>query len=165
MQRSVWRAATVAELIDSPAWLFQADSQRFIDDFTARVAAIDPARTAEIRALRAAVRAKPGFSHDRALRQYELLVGAITGDDPTRAKRFVFGAFAAQLVYNAAILRDQDIGAGMLRFLAGGSALDESVPGLSAARAEANAFTGADWSAQYQLGVRLVDLIEKANHP
>jgi len=159
-------SSTVAELIDSPAWLFQADSQRFIDDFATRVAAIDPGRTAEISALRAAVRAKPGFSHDRALRQYELLVGSFTGDDPARAKRFVLGAFAAQLVYNAAILRDQNVGAGMVRFIAAESALDESVPGFSAGRAgAANASNGADWSAQYQLGLRLVDLIEKANRP
>jgi hypothetical protein len=73
------------------------------------------------------------------------------------------GAFAAQLVYNAAILRDQNLGAMMSRFVSAPSPLDASVPGWSAARASANVSADADWGTQYQLGLRLVDLIEKAN--
>jgi hypothetical protein len=156
-------SSTIAELIDSPAWLFQADAQRFIDDYAARLASIAPARAAEIAGFRSALRVKPNFSHDGALRQYNRIVASVGTSDQSRARPFVMGAFAAQLVYNAAILRDQNLGAMMSRFVSAPSPLDASVPGWSAARASANVSTDADWGTQYQLGLRLVDLIEKAN--
>ncbi len=77
----------------------------------------------------------------------------------------MLGAFAALLVYDAAILRDQNVGAKMSNFIADGSALDASVPGWSGARAAAKESAGGPCSAQYQNGVLLVDLIETANHP
>jgi hypothetical protein len=156
-------SSTIAELIDSPAWLFQADAQRFIDDYAARLTTIAPARAAEIAGFRSALSVKPNFSHDGALKQYNRIVASVGTSDPSRARPFVMGAFAAQLVYNAAILRDQNIGAMMSRFVSAPSPLDASVPGWSAARVSANVSPDAGWGTQYQLGLRLVDLIEKAN--
>jgi hypothetical protein len=155
-------SSTVAELIDSPSWLFQADAQRFLDAYTARLTAIAPAHSARIAALRSALRSSTGFSHDKALNMYSQVFGSVIHGDPS-AKRVVLGAFSAQLFYNAAILRDRRIGGGMARFIADGSALDGSVAGWSDARAAASSLTDDDWNAQYQLGLRLVELIARAN--
>ena len=154
--------STVAQLIDSPAWLFQTDAQRFIDDWTVQLATRFPGRAAEIAALHTAIHTPVGFSHDAALQSHTALVRAIVAEDKVRAKPFVLGGFAAQLVYDAAIVRRQNLGAMMSRFLADETALDTSIPGWSAERAAASA---PDWNAQYQHGLRLVDLTERANRP
>lgn len=156
--------STVAELIDSPPWLFQANAQRFLDAYTARLTVVAPTHTAQIAAFRSALRSPVGFSHSNAIRMYNQLLTSILHGDQT-AKRIVLGAFSAQLFYNAAILRDRKVGGGMARFIADGSALDGSVAGWSDARAAAGSLTDDDWNAQYQLGLRLVDLIAKANRP
>lgn len=156
--------STVAELIDSPVWLFQPDSQRFIDGWTARLTAVAPRHTAEIAAFRERTRAKADFSHDAAIKSYNGLMKIVPQRDGF-ATRFMLGAFAAQLVYNAAILRNQDVAAMMSSVLADGSELDASVPGWSRARAAAKASAQGPWSSQYQNGVLLVALIEKANQP
>jgi len=157
-------SSTVAELIDSPSWLFQADAQLFVEAYTSRLAVIAPSRAAQIADFRAALRGTPGFSHDAVIGKYNALIGDVMQGAQPRAKPLMLGAFAAQLTYNAVILRDRGVATGMATVISQQSALDQSVAGWHEARLAANA-PGADWAAQYQLGLRLVDLIQKANRP
>jgi hypothetical protein len=157
-------SSTVAELIDSPPWLFQADAQRFVEAYTSRLAVIAPVRAAQIADFRAALRGTPGFSHDAAIRKYNALIGDVMQSQQSRAKPLMLGAFAAQLTYNAVILRDRGVGTGMWTVISQQNALDQSIAGWHEARLAADA-PGADWAAQYRLGLRLVNLIGKANHP
>lgn len=156
-------SSTVAELVDSPPWLAQADAQRFIDDYCARLAVVAPARSAQVRDLRAALRTGASFSHDDALRANTALVATILQTQAARTKPILLGSLAAQFVYNAAVLRDPRMSAAVTQLLATETALDGAVPGWSAARSEAKEIGANDWSAQYRAGVRLVDLIRSAN--
>ena len=154
-------SSTMAELIDSPDWLFQADAQRFVDAYAAHLVRVAPAQAARIAEFRAAVRSNRGFSHDAALDKHTAMSGAVMTATPARTKPFLLGLLAAQLVYNAAVLRNRGTATGMANLLAEQPGLDASVAGWSEARRTASA--GADWGTQYRLGVRLIDLIRKAN--
>ncbi len=156
-------SSTVAELIDSPSWLFEADSQRFVDAYADRMRAFAPGASVRIDTLRAATRPGAGFSHAGAITAYNALLGAALSPNSPSARAFVSGAFSAQIVYNAAVLRDSKVGAMMSGFLAGADVLDGVVPGWREARAGGTSST--DWKAQYRLGIQLVDLIEKAGTP
>jgi len=154
--------STVNELVDAPAWLFQPESQAFVDAFTARITAVAPTSADQIAAFRAATRPGTTFSHDVASRGYGVMLAPLPASMHGRFTPYVVGAFAAQMVYNAAILRDPGIARGMLAVVGSNAALDAAVPGWAAARAEASSISATAWSAQYALGVKLVDLIEKA---
>lgn len=156
-------SATVAELIDSPMWELQADAQRFFDDYSHRLIAIAPASRAAIVEMRGTTRAGGELKHDAATRAYATTLGAILKNDQRHAGPVLAGLFAAQLVYNAAVLRATRSGGMYLRNLGDGDTLDSAVPGWSAARVAAKGVAADDWAAQYQLGVRLVELIRKAN--
>ncbi len=155
-------SATVSELVDSPSWLAQADAQRFFDGYTARLAIVAPSRRADVATLRAALRGGASFSHGAALKANEAVVGAILRSDAARAKPIVLGALAAQMVYNAAILRDPRMGNAAVHVLGTETGLDAAVPGWSAARDTAGGITADDWSAQYQVGLHLIALITGA---
>lgn len=155
--------STVSELIDCEPWLFQPESQRFVDGWTTRLTAFAPSHAAEIDAFRAAVRPGPRFSHDAAIRTFNHLISSVLDDDRSRAAQFMLGAFAAQLVFNSAVMRDHNVATMMSSVIAANTALDASVPGWRAARGTINDPTGTSWFTQYQNGVLLVDLIEKAN--
>jgi hypothetical protein len=154
-------SSTMAELIDSPDWLFQADAQRFVDAYAAHLVRVAPAQAARIAEFRAAVRSNRGFSHDAALDKHTAMSGAVMTATPARTKPFLLGLLAAQLVYNAAILRNRDTATAMANVLSEQPGLDASIAGWSEVRHTASA--GAEWGAQYRLGLRLVDLIRKAN--
>jgi len=154
--------ATVSELIDSPQWLAQADAQRFVDDYAARLAVVIPDHAAEITTVRSALRGDEKFVHDSALASDTSLMTTAMRSDPARREPILLGVLAAQLTYNAAVFRDSHMSATVLHVLATEPALDAAVPGWSSARA-APGVTEADWAAQYALGLRLVDLIRSAN--
>jgi hypothetical protein len=156
-------SATVNELVDSPGWLAQADAQRFIDAYCARLAVVMPGRGADVAALRSALRVGESFSHDAALKASSAMGTAFLQSDAARAKPFVLGAVAAQMVYNAAILRDPRLSEGVVRLLRSEAALDAAAPGWGAARATAGGLAPTDWSGQYRAGLHLVKLIRSAN--
>jgi hypothetical protein len=156
-------AGTVNELVDSPNWLVQADAQRFIDGYTARLAIVAPGRRAEIATLRAALRADGSFSHDGALKANTAVTVAILRSEAARTKPVLLGVLAAQLVYNAAALRDTHMSGAALRALGTEAALDAAVPGWKSTRATAIGIAADDWGAQYQVGLRLIALIRSAN--
>lgn len=156
-------SSTVAELVDSPPWLAQADAQRFIDDYCARLAVVAPDRSAHVRELRAALRTGASFSHDSALSENTAVIGTILQTQAARTKPILIGSLAAQFVYNAAVFRDPRMSAAVIQLIGTETALDGAVPGWSAARSELKGIGATDWSAQYRAGVRLVDLIQKAN--
>jgi hypothetical protein len=156
-------SSTVSELVDSPKWLAQSDAQRFVDDYCTRLASIAPGRKAQLKALRAALRGDASFAHDAALNANTEAVVALFQTDSARTKPILLGSMAAQMVYNAAILRDPGMGSMATRLLQNDPALDGAVPGWSAARAEMTGLGAQDWSGQYRAGVKLVGLIQKAN--
>ncbi len=157
--------ATMAELIDSPQWVAQGDAQAFAAALAARLDALVPAAgRGDVAAFRASVRAGASFQHDRAIAALTAASGAFEKAAPReRAQRFAFAAAAAQLAYNAAILRSPDSSAGILRALAVSAPLDAAIPGWSAARADAASIGPSDWLAQHAYALRLVGLIQKAN--
>jgi hypothetical protein len=148
---------TVFELTDSAAWASQPDTQRFFDDYTARLRIIAPERATEIATVRQKLRGGAGFRGVEAGTAASQLFGKVLEASPGR-QRMLLGGLAAQLPYNAAVFRDAERAATFLRVLGSLDALD-AVPGFSKARAEANAIGPTEWLKQYALGVRLVDLI------
>ena len=157
--------ASLAELIDSPPWAVQPDAQAFAMALADRLDALVPASAhADVAAFRTNVRAGIFFRHDAATAALTAATTAFERAVPReRAQRFAIAAAAAQLAYNAAILRAPDSSAGFLRAIAGTTILDTAIPGWSAARGEAAAIGPADWPAQHAYALRLVDLIQKAN--
>ncbi|HEV2643383.1 MAG TPA: hypothetical protein VGT98_11780, partial [Candidatus Elarobacter sp.] len=88
------------------------------------------------------------------------LLGAIIGGATPRGQRASIALAAAQISYNANVLRDATTATALLNVLATAGDLD-AVPGFASARAEAATTAPADWTAQYKLGLRLVDLLTK----
>ncbi len=156
-------SSTVGELIDSPAWLFQADAQRYVDTYATRMRTFAPSAGPQIDALRAAAQPGSAFSHANAIAAYNGLMSVRHSADAARERSFVFGSFAAQMMYNAAILRDANASSTFTRFLGAAGPLDTAVPGWTAARQSAGTVGATDWRTQYRLGMTLVGLIEKAN--
>jgi hypothetical protein len=157
--------ATMAELIDSPQWAAQGDAQAFASALAGRLDALVPAAgRADVAAFRASVRAGASFDHDRANAALTAATSAFERAVPReRAQRFALAAAAAQLAYNAAILRSPENSAGILRVLAASAPLDAAIPGWAAARGGATSIGASDWLAQHAYALRLVDLIQKAN--
>ena len=157
--------ATMAELIDSPQWVAQSDAQAFAAALAGRLDTLVPAAgRADVAAFRASVRAGTSFNHDRANAALTAATGAWMKTVPRdRAQCFAFAAAAAQLAYNAAVLRSPESSSGLLRVIAASALLDAPIPGWSAARGEAAPIGASDWLAQHAYALRLVDLIEKAN--
>ena len=157
-------SATVNELVDSPAWLAQADAQEFVDEYCARLMVVKTDQGGEVTALRSALRVDTSFSRAAARKaNTAILAGIVQKDGGGRTKPVLLGMLAAQMVYNAAILRDPRMGKTTVQLLGGEPALDAVVPGWGAARESSNGLRDDAWSAQYQLGLHLVDLIRSAN--
>jgi len=157
--------STMAELIDSPQWVAQGDAQAFAVALAGRLETLVPAAgRADVARFRASVRAGTSFDHDRANAALTAASSAwITSVPRDRAQRFAFAAAAAQLAYNAAVLRSPEASAEMLRVIAASASLDAVIPGWGATRAGAASVGATDWLAQHALSIRLVDLIQKAN--
>ena len=157
--------STMGELIDAPAWEAQDDAQAFAKTLADRLDALVPeAGRGDVVAFRANARAGVMFEHDRALASLNT-AGSTFMKYATheRVQRFSLAAIAAQLAYNAAILRSPEHSAMMLRMLAISAPLDAPIPGWSAARGGAASIGASDWLAQRAYALRLVDLIQKAN--
>jgi hypothetical protein len=122
-----------------------------------------PSHGTDVSALRSALRVGGSFSHEAALKANSAMGTAFLQSDTARAKPFVLGAVAAQMVYNAAILRDPRMSDAVTRLLGTETALDAAVPGWSSARASAGGLAPTDWSGQYRAGLHLVRLIRSAN--
>ncbi|HEV2739144.1 MAG TPA: hypothetical protein VGU66_11245 [Candidatus Elarobacter sp.] len=153
-------AATVRELAQSRMWLAQADAQRFVDAYAARLRAIAPDRARDVADLRAKLRGDASFDASAAQAVHTRLLGAIIGGATPRGQRASIALAAAQISYNANVLRDATTATALLNVLATAGDLD-AVPGFASARAEAATTAPADWTAQYKLGLRLVDLLTK----
>jgi hypothetical protein len=154
--------ATVAELVDSPEWLAQADAQAFVDDYTARLAYLVPDHGSQILVLRAALRGDKAFAHDAALAESTSAMSAAMDNNLSQRPAIVLGLAAAQMTYNAAVYRDERLSSNVLHVLETGTALDGVIPGWKAERSMRQ-IPSNDWAAQYQLGLRLVGLILRAN--
>jgi hypothetical protein len=157
--------ATTAELMEAWPWGLQADAQQYTAALADRLDAVvpSPGRPA-VATFRTAVQAGPSFDPRRA---DEALTSAVavfmTAGPRDRGLRVGLGSAAAQLAYNAAILRDPAQAGNFLTVLGGTSALDDVLPGWRAARPEAASIKPSDWLAQHAYAMRLVDLIQKAN--
>ena len=149
-------AATVRELIDCGVWLGQADAQQFVDAYVTRLSALAP----EAAALRPKLRVDAAFDRDGAQAMHTRLLATVLGRADVHGERASVGFGAAQLSYNASVVRDAASSATLLRAVATASALD-SIPRFAQGRAEASGISAGDWKSQYHLGLRLVDVIMK----
>jgi hypothetical protein len=157
--------ASLAELIDSPAWAAQPDAQAFAAALADRLDALVPAAArSDVTAFRANVRAGASFRNAAATTALTAATTAFQKSVPReRAQRFAVAAATAQLAYNAAIMRAPDSSVAFLRAIAVTTVLDAAIPGWSAARGAAASIGPSDWPAQHAYALRLVDLIQKAN--
>ena len=153
-------AATVSELAESRVWLGQADTQRFVDAYATRLRALAPERAREIDDVRAKLRGEASFDGAAAQAAHMRLLGAIIGGATPRGQRASAAFAAAQVSYNASVRRDAASATALLNVLGNASDLD-AIPGFAAARGEAKTLAPADWTAQYKLGLRLVELLTK----
>jgi hypothetical protein len=154
-------AATVRELSEVPGyWLVQADAQRFIDDYVARLRVVAPERARDAADLRAKLRGAGTVDFADLQAAHTRLLAAVFGPPTDRAKRAATAFAAAQLPYNAMIVRDAKTATALLAVVASSDGLD-AIPGFAVARAEAKTTAPTDWAAQYKLGLRLVDLLTK----
>ncbi|HEY0383980.1 MAG TPA: hypothetical protein VGC72_17435 [Candidatus Elarobacter sp.] len=154
-------AATVRELSDAPGfWLVQADVQRFIDDYVARLRVVAPERARDADDVRVKLRGAAGVDFAELQAAQTRLLGAVFGPPTDRATRAATAFAAAQIPYNAMIVRDAKTAAALLGAVASSDALD-AIPGFASARAEAKALAPSDWAAQYKLGLRLVEILTK----
>ena len=157
--------ATLAELIGSAQWAGQFDVQGFAARLADRLDAVVPGPgRAALATFRTALQAGPSFDRaaaNEALASAVAVYGAARPHE--RAERVGLGSAAAQLAYNAAIVRSAESAGNLITVLAGSDALDAAVPGWKAERAAGASIGAADWPAQHAYALRLVDLIRKAN--
>jgi hypothetical protein len=153
-------AATVSELAESRTWLAQADAQRFIDAYEARLRKLAPERGRDIALVRAKLRGDAAYDGADAQSAHLRVLGDIIGRANPRGQRASLALAAAQLSYSASAYRSAASSAALLNVLATSSELDE-IPGFASARAEAKTLAPADWSAQFKLGLRLVEILTK----
>jgi hypothetical protein len=157
--------ATMAELLDAWPWALQADTQAFGSALADRLDAVVPAvGRGFVATFRAKMRATPQFDRISASGALTSAVAVYDAASPAeRKQRIGLGSAAAQLAYNAATTRSPDAARSLLLVLGMSNVLDDAIPGWQAARAGAAPIAPSDWLPQHALGVRLVDLIEKAN--
>jgi hypothetical protein len=153
-------AATVGELAESRPWLAQADAQRFIEAYTARLRALAPERARDIALVRAKLRGDAAYDGADAQSAHMRVLGAIIGGTTARGRRASLALAAAQLSYTASARRSTASATALCNVLATSPDLD-AIPGFASARAEAQALAPTDWAAQYKLGLRLVELLTK----
>jgi hypothetical protein len=158
-------AATVAELADNPDWLAETAPQRFVDAYFARLLVMRPGARDELSRLRPLLSGGPGFIHGAALEAATDAIAPLLGSGKPHSAGILSGSMTAQLVYNAAILRDPAMGRAALGIVAESAPLEAGVPGWAAARAQAAGVDPTDWSAQFHYGLHLVDLIVKGSPP
>jgi hypothetical protein len=157
-------SATLSELIDSPRWIAQDDAQALATALADRLDALVPANHAEVDAFRAQVRKGSTYDSSAASRAFSAATTAFERSVPRdRGQRFAVAAAAAQLGYNAAVLRSSDASTVLLQALGAPGPLDDAIPGWSAARGGAAAIGASDWAAQHAYSLLLVSLIERAN--
>ena len=154
-------AATVREFSEIPGfWLVQPDVQRFIDAYVARLRAVAPEHARDAADLREKLRGAATVDFGEMQAAHTRLLGAVFGATTARAQRAAIAFAAAQIPYNAMIVRDAQSATSLLGVVARSAELD-AIPGFAQARAEAATTGPADWAAQYKLGLRLVDLLTK----
>lgn len=154
-------AATVRELSEIPGyWLVQPDVQSFIDLYVARLRAVAPERASDIAALREKLRGAAVTDFAEMQAAHTRLLGAVFGSPTARAQRAAVAFAAAQIPYNAMIVRDEKAAVALLGVVGRSDEFD-MIPGFANARAEAKNLAPANWTAQYKLGLRLVDLLTK----
>jgi len=153
-------AATVGELAESRVWLGQSEAQRFVDAYAARLTALAPERAREIAGLRAKLRGDSSSDLTGAQAAHMRVLGAVIGAATPRGQRASIALAAAQLAYNASVRRDPALATALLHVLGTSAELD-AVPGFASARAEAKTLAPGDWTPQFKLALRLVDLIMK----
>jgi len=157
--------ATTAELLDAPGWVFQDDAQRYAAALADRLEAVVPSPGhPAVASFRTTVQAGLSFDSHKA---DEALVSAIAvfmrAGPHERGFRVGLGSAAAQLAYNAAVLRDPEQARNFLTVIGATGTLDPVVAGWREARVGAATVQPSDWPAQHALAMRLVDLIQKAN--
>jgi hypothetical protein len=158
---------TILELIDSPDWLAQTDSQEFVHAFiSAAQTQLPGVPAAPLATLQSATRVDEHFDHDKANAAHGAAIAALFVTLPAdRKRRILLGQFASQLSYNAAVYRDPAAGATFRRIIGSFSDLDGSITGFASARAQATMISATDWPAQYRLGNQLVALILNSGAP
>ena len=154
-------AATVRELSEVPGyWLVQPDVQSFVGLYVDRLRAVAPEHARDAGDLREKLRGAAIVDFAAMQAAHTRLLGAVFGAPTARAQRAAVAFAAAQLPYNAMIVRDEKTAVALLGAVGRSDDLD-AIPGFASARAEARTLAPADWSAQYKLGLRLVDLLTK----
>lgn len=153
--------ATVRQLAETPAfWLVQADVQRFIDAYIARLRTLAPDRARDADQLRGMLRGAALVDFGALKTAHTRLLGAVIGGATERGGRASLAFAVAEIPYNAMIERDEKSAATLLGVVGRSADLD-AVAGFAAARAEASTLGPRDWIAQYRFGLRLVDLLTK----
>ena len=142
----------VAEFIDNSPWIGQSDVDAFVTAWANQAVAFAPTAAPQRSTFLTLLHTNP-FNHDRVLQASVALEAAVTSALPKAEKRQVlFGVFAAQLAYNAAVLRDDPSSRLYLRVLADISEVDPISPDVARLRAKAAAVASGDWANQFALG-------------
>jgi hypothetical protein len=156
------QAAWIAQFIDNPPWLEQADTLALADGWIAQSTALTPATADSARQFGVVLRARP-YDHARTLQAAQLLLrGVITSGPQERTRQILAAMLSAQLEYNAAVLRDPAMARTILSTLQKISELDAALPDFAVLRAGAASVHPDDWAAQFKLGNALVSDISAA---
>jgi hypothetical protein len=150
------QAAWIAQFIDNPPWLEQADILTLADGWIEQSKALAPAAGDAARQFADTLRARP-FDHARTLKAAGVLIrGVIGGGSQERGRQITAAMVSAQLSYNAAVLRDPAPARMLLAALQKMDELDAALPDFRILRATAAAVRPDDWEAQFKLGNALV---------
>lgn len=155
--------ATINQMLDSPALLAQAESQGFVLATVAQLRSL--ATTDDVRSrvadLRRALVVDGSFQHEAAAAAMNNVIGSVIRPLPeNRRDCILFGVFAAQIPYNAAVFRDPAAAGQQLGSIAQFHALDAADPAAAQIRAQLVAVTPNDWASVVRLGRALVHEIE-----
>jgi len=154
--------ATMVELEDAPTLLRRPSVARVVagDEDALQAAAPGGAASAALATVRRDLDAGPSgdrLAADRDLGALEQRYLAALGH--ARARRFLVGALAEQIFYNARVLREPGADRASRALLLRIDDADAVVPGTSAARAALGAATSADWPTIERLSRGLVAAI------
>ena len=142
----------VAEFIDNAPWIGQSDVDAFVTAWADQSVAFAPSAAPARNIFLSVLHASP-FNHDRALKASVDVETAVLAALPKAEKRQVlFGAFAAQLAYNAAVLRDENSARLYLRVMADIDEVDPISPDIARLRATSATVKSDDWATQFALG-------------
>ncbi len=142
----------VLEFVDNSPWIGQSDVDAFVTAWANQAVAFAPNAAPQRGKFLTLLHTTP-FNHDRVLKASVDLETAVTTALPkAKARQVYFGALAAQLAYNAAVLRDQASAQFYLRILSAIDEVDPISPDIARLRATSSTVERTDWATQFALG-------------